>query len=316
MHSKLILCILLLCSFVFIATSSHPPPPSYQLARRGLSDDIPTPLLEDDNPIEEDEEDEEATSSLNHIDEDDAKEIVEEIDIWANIDTEDGGTEEAEEDLVDDDEEDTADEEDDGHDHEDDEEEEEEDEDEDFEEDEDEEQQEEEGFDDELEEQELASDPDTTQSEMEEELKWTEQHNPDQSDQSSKSIPQEINQPPPPTYDDIKLAEQEHANAELEAKEQESSLMDIGNDEADIPPPDHYWSADIINKETPPKDWDHIVSDGLQEPCHSRTTLIWLGLLACCLVLAYRAHTKSKNTGLDGDSKHSILPVSFSFWRI
>ncbi|GAB5592117.1 hypothetical protein Unana1_07017 [Umbelopsis nana] len=284
--------------------------PSYQLAARDIDDEITEQLIEDDTPIEDDE-DEEATSSLNHIDEDDAKEIVEEIDIWANVDAEDDGSDEAEEDLVDDEEEDTAEDGDDEHDHEMDEEDEEEEEDVDEEEEEfDEDDEEDDTFDQEAEE--LASDRDQAQSEVEEELRWSEEHitesdAPTVPDHAIQN-PKQVYTQPPPMWEEplVKLdAEKGHADAELETKEQENSLMDLGGDDQDIPPPDHHWNPQDHSATVPPlAKGAH--SNEIQEPCHSRSTLVWLGFAACCIVLAYRAHAKIKS--LDNDSQHSVLP--------
>lgn len=321
MHKKFFLCLLLLCSFIFIASASDPP--SYELQPRDASDDqddfmlAAEPLIDDDENIliEDDEEDEEATSSLNHIDEDDAKDNVEEIDIWANAgDIDDDEPEESEEDLVDDEDEDAEDDEHD-HDHEDEEDDEEEDEEED------------DGIDhdsfDEPDEDpfeqdrvQFGLDPDTTQTEEEEELKWSNQFIPEE-DRSPEQIPPtppQQQQQQPTYHDDEKELEQGHADAELETKEQEASLMDLGvEDDADndIPPPEHgsHQDSELEKENTLVQDWGAGLDPTTKEPCHKRSTLVWLGLLACCLVLFYGARIRAKSDGLDGDGKHAILPV-------
>ncbi|KAI8584136.1 hypothetical protein K450DRAFT_218330 [Umbelopsis ramanniana AG] len=311
MHKKLFLCLLLLCSFIFIASASDPPP-SYEIQPRDANDQddfllAAEPLLDDDEntPLDDDEEDEEATSSLNHIDEDDAKDTVEEIDIWANAgDNDDEESEESEEDLVDDEEE-----EDDEHDHEDDEEE-------------DDEEDEEDGAidhdsfdeqDEDLYEQDRVQfglDPDTTQTEEEEELKWSNEFIPEE-DRSLDPPPQQQT-----TYNDDKkesLLEQGHANAEMETKEQEASLMDLGVEDADndIPPPEHgsHQDSELEKQPTLVQDWDPSHREPAKKPCHKQSTLVWLGLLACCLVLFYGARVRANSVALDGDGKHAILPL-------
>jgi hypothetical protein len=319
MHKKLFLCLLLLCSFIFIASASDPP--SYELQPRDASDQddfllAAEPLLDDDEntSLDEDDEDEEATSSLNHIDEDDAKDNVEEIDIWANAgDTDDDEeSEESEEDLVDDEDEDAEDDEHD-HDHED------EDEDDEEEEDEEEDPIDHDNFDEpdedlfEQDRVQFGLDPDTTQTEEEEELKWSTQFIPEEGGSLEQTAPQQQ-----PTYNnDEKELEQGHANAEMETKEQEVSLMDFGVEDADndIPPPEHgsHHDSELEKQNTLVQDWDPIHREPAKEPCHNRSTLVWLGLLACCLVLFYGARIGArigaKSEGLDGDGKHAILPV-------
>lgn len=309
MQKKLFLCLLLLCSFIFIASASDPP--SYELRPRDASDDQDDFMLAADPLIDDDEEDEEATSSLNHIDEDDAKDNVEEIDIWANAgDIDDDEPDDSEEDLVDDEDEDA---EDDEHDHEHDDEEDDE-----VEDDEEEDNAiDHDSFDEpdedpfEQDRVQFGLDPDTTQTEEEEELKWSNQFIPEEG-RSPEQLPAS---PQQPTYnDDEKELEQGHANAELETKEQEASLMNLGvEDDADndIPPPEHgsHHGSELEKENTLVQDWNASRDSAIKEPCHKRSTLVWLGLLACCLVLFYGARIRAKSDGLDGDSKHAILPV-------
>ncbi|KAI9282981.1 hypothetical protein BC943DRAFT_328039 [Umbelopsis sp. AD052] len=306
MHKKLLLCLLLLCSFIFIASAIEPPSYEVQQPASDPADVLlaAEPLLDDDDEntlIEDDEEDEEATSSLNHIDEDDAKDSVEEIDIWANAgdNDDDEEDEESEEDLVDD-----EDEEDDEHDHDDDEEEEEDEDD------------DEEGsidhdsFDDQdedLYEQDRVQfglDPDTTQTEEEEELKWSNQFIPEEDRSPDQSPP-----PQQPIYEDEKK-EVEQGHAETEAKAEEASLMDLGVEDADndIPPPEHgsHQDSEPEKQPTPVQDWNR---EPTKKPCHKWSTLVWLGLLACCIVLFYGARIRANSIALDGDSKHAILPL-------
>ncbi|KAJ2959067.1 hypothetical protein NQZ79_g5454 [Umbelopsis isabellina] len=328
MHSKYYWCLLLLCSLIFITLADEQP--ERQLVKRQLEltgEDVPEALLdeEENSILEDDEEDEEATSSLNHIDEDDAKEVVEEITEWANADHGDEDGEEVEEDLVDDEDyEDDEEDEDDEHDHEHGEDEEEEDDEDDLEEDEDDE-------DDEVDDEEVAEEEE--EREAEDETLDQEEKNAlgEVNDEFPPSIEPEAgnsvdwNQQPgvvpqndhaaPGPFDDGKApmsSEQDHANAEYETKEQEGNLMDTEADDAgqDIPM-GHDWNGDHEQKPDHPKqinddlDWkeeEHIEKQQ-QRSASGHHSLLWFVAIAFVLVFLYRANSKSSQ------AKNSILPL-------
>lgn len=332
MHSKYYWCLLLLCSFIFITLADEQP--TQQLVKRQLEltgEDVPEALLDDEENsiLEDDEEDEEATSSLNHIDEDDAKEVVEEITEWANADHDEEDGEEVEEDLVDDEDyEDDEEDEEDEHDHEHGEDEEDDDDEEEEEDDDDDEEEDDELDDEEVAEEEEEREADDESLDQEEKNALGEVNNelpPNIEPEAGKAVdwnqqlevvPQEDHAAAPGPFDDGKAPmsfEQVHANAEYETKEQEGNLMDTEADDAgqDIPMR-HDWNGDHEPKANQPKQIDD--DSDLKEEVHigkqpqrsasGHHPLLWLVAIAFVLVLMYRANSKSSQ------AKTSILPVS------
>ncbi|CAM0142913.1 hypothetical protein VKS41_002512 [Umbelopsis sp. WA50703] len=331
MHSKYYWCLLLLCSLILITLADEPP--AQQLAERQLEltgEDGSEALLDEEENrfMEDDDEDEEATSSLNHIDEDDAKEIVEEITEWANADHDGEDGEEAEEDLVDDEDYEEDEDEEDGddeHDHE-------HGEDEDDEDDEDELDDEEEEEDDEMDDEEVAEEEEEREAEDEtldqDEKTALGEANDDSPSNSAPEAGNAVNwnqQPDvvpekhdaaPGPFDDGKApmnSEQVHANAEYETQEQESSLMDTETDDAgqDIPL-EHGWNGDHEQKADHPKSMDDVLHWKEEEekfekqrelPASRPHSLLWFAAVAFVLVFLYRANSKSSQ------AKNSILPL-------